>query len=183
MCRSGKCFQSLLTLVIVLASVSICEAGVFGRCASDITMRKFSAVRCGTGCSGPGSAGDIRDCVHGQQTCERGGWRENTQPRGTDFREGRPMRRGLEHNAARAHGISASFRRIPTDATPLKRRRKRMRSACNRRSAGWLEVFRGGDSGESVNDFAESLIDAVFYRLHAEKRRNSGEKSWSPSHS
>ena len=79
MCRSGKCFQSLLTLVIVLASVSICEAGVFGRWRiSDITMRKFSAVRCGTGCSGPGSAGDIRDCVHGQQTCERGGWRKNT---------------------------------------------------------------------------------------------------------
>ena len=58
-----------------------------------------------------------------------------------------------------------------------------MRSACNRRSAGWLEVFRGGDSGEPVNDFAESPIDAVFYRLHAEKSRNSGEKNWSPSHS
>jgi len=31
MCRSRKCFRSLLTLLIVLAGVSICEAGIFGR--------------------------------------------------------------------------------------------------------------------------------------------------------
>jgi len=82
---------------------------------------EFFTVRFGAGRSGSKSAGDIRDCVHGQQTCERGGRRENAQPRGTGFRAGCPIQRRLEHAAAQLMGL----RQIPAvfQLTPLSLKR------------------------------------------------------------